>query len=59
MCEFKVFLDGKEVFEDVVHAKSNGGKVILNNILGEAKEFNNCLISEVDVVSERLVLSSK
>ncbi|MFH0897438.1 MAG: CooT family nickel-binding protein [Candidatus Bathyarchaeota archaeon] len=59
MCEFKVLFDGKEVFEDAVYAKSSGGKVILRNVLGETRAFENCQISEVNVNSERLILTSK
>ena len=59
MCEFKIFLKGEKVFEDVVYAKSDDGKVILKNVLGETREFKNCKISEVNVNSERLVLTSR
>lgn len=58
MCEFKVLLDGKEVFEDAVYAKSDDGKITLKNVLGETKEFSNCQIAEINVNSERLVLTS-
>jgi predicted RNA-binding protein len=58
MCEFKVMLNGEIVFEDVIYAKIEGKKVILKNILGILKEFENCLIAEVDVNAERLALSS-
>lgn len=57
MCEFTVILDGKEVFKDVVYAKMEGGKVILQDVLGESLQFGNCRITEVDVNSTRLVLS--
>lgn len=57
MCEFNVFLKGKMVFSDVIYAKIEGNRVILKNILGDLKEFHNCKINEVDVSSERLVLS--
>lgn len=58
MCEFKVTLDGKTIFEDVVYAKNEGGKVILKSVLGASKEVENCAIVEVDVSSERLALAS-
>lgn len=57
MCEFRVFLDGEEVFEDVVHVRSHGSKVVLRNILGESREVSDCRVVEVDVPSERLILS--
>ncbi len=56
MCEFKVFLNGEKVFEDVVYLASKDGKVTLKNILGEAKEFNGCQIAEVNVTSEKVIL---
>jgi predicted RNA-binding protein len=57
MCEFNVILNGKVEFRDVVYSKVNGGDVVVKNILGEAKEFKNCKIIEVDVPNTRLVLS--
>jgi predicted RNA-binding protein len=58
MCEFKVILDGKTVFKDVIYAKTESNKVIVKDVLGESKEFRNCRIIEVDVNSTRLVLST-
>ncbi|MEM3579012.1 MAG: CooT family nickel-binding protein [Candidatus Bathyarchaeia archaeon] len=57
MCEFKVILNGKEVWNDVVYAKTEGNKVILKDVAGESKEFKNCKIIEVDVNTTRLVLA--
>ncbi|MGB8779576.1 MAG: CooT family nickel-binding protein [Candidatus Bathyarchaeia archaeon] len=57
MCEFTVILDGKEVFKEVVYAKMEGGKVILQDVLGESLQFDNCRITEVNVNSTRLILS--
>lgn len=59
MCEFKVYLEGKKVFEDAVYAKSSGGKITMRNVLGETKEFENCQITEVNVTSEKLTLALK
>jgi predicted RNA-binding protein len=59
MCEFKVFLDGKEVFKDVVYAKVEDGKVTVRDIIGESREFRNCKIVEIDVNNTRLVLAPK
>jgi predicted RNA-binding protein len=58
MCEFKVILDGKTVFKDVVYAKKENDRIIVKDVLGKSKEFLNCKIVEVDVNSTRLVLSS-
>ena len=57
MCEFNVILNGETQFKDVIYAKIEGDNVIVKNILGEAKEFKNCKIVEVDVNYARLVLS--
>jgi predicted RNA-binding protein len=56
MCEFNVILNGKTQFKDVVYVKVEGNNVTVKNILGEAKEFKNCKITEVDVNATRLVL---
>jgi predicted RNA-binding protein len=58
MCEFKVILDGETLFKDVVYAKTENNNVTVKNILGEAKEFKNCKITEVDVNTTRLVLTA-
>jgi len=56
MCEFNVILNGKTEFRDVIYAKVEGDNVTVKNILGEAKEFKNCKIIDVDVPNTRLVL---
>jgi predicted RNA-binding protein len=58
MCEFTVFLDKSIVFRDAVYAKLEEGKLLLKDVLGASKTVENCKIVEVDVHSERLVLSS-
>jgi predicted RNA-binding protein len=58
MCEFNVILNGKTLFKDVVYAKTEGTSVTVKSILGEAKEFKNCKIMEVDVNATRLVLTA-
>ncbi len=58
MCEFNVILNGKTLFRDVVYAKTEGNNVVAKSVLGEAKEFKNCKIIEVDVNSTRLVLAA-
>tara|TARA_B100000315_G_C14272760_1_gene449421 strand:- start:224 stop:436 length:213 start_codon:yes stop_codon:yes gene_type:complete len=61
MCEFTVYLkkDNKEevVAEDILYAKNTEGKVVLKPILGNQVVIDNAIIIEVDVESERLVLS--
>lgn len=58
MCEFEVSLKEKTVFKDAVYAKADGNKVIVKDVLGTSKVFENCKITEVDVGSECMVLSS-
>jgi len=57
MCEFSVFFKGEAVFKDVVYAKVDGNRVILRDVLGVSKVLGDCKIVEIDVTSERLVLS--
>jgi len=58
MCEFRVLIQDKMVFKDAVYAKADGNKVTVKDVLGDSKVFKNCRIVEVDVNSERLVLST-
>ncbi len=58
MCEFNVIFNGKVEFKDVIYSKVDGDNVIVKNILGQAQEFKNCKITEVDVPNTRLVLAS-
>jgi len=58
MCEFDVLVKGKIVFKDAIYAKVDENKVILKDVLGVSKVFEDCKIVEIDVNSERLVLSS-
>jgi len=58
MCEFKVFLNGSNVMEDVVMAKSEGNVIVLIDVVGESREFKDVRIVEVNVPSTRLVLES-
>jgi len=56
MCEFNVILNGKVQFKDVIYAKTQGTTVIVRDVMGAGKEFENCKIAEVDVPNARLVL---
>ena len=58
MCEFNVILKGETLFKDVVYAKTEGNSVIVKNVLGEAREFKNCKITEVNVNTTRLILTA-
>ena len=46
------------MLKDVVYARSDGSKVTVRDVLGVSKIFEDCMIEEVDVKSERLVLVS-
>ena len=59
MCEFKVFLDGEKIMEDVIFAKVDGGKVSVIDVIGETKVFEGVDIVEVNVPSSRLVLKGR
>jgi predicted RNA-binding protein len=56
MCELKVLLQEKIVFNDAIYAKADNDKVTVRDVIGNSKTFENCKIVEVDVSSERLVL---
>jgi len=58
MCEFDLIVDGKIVIRDVIYAKTEDGKIIVRNVTGELREFQNYRIEEVDVNSTRLILSN-
>ena len=58
MCELNVILNGETMFKDVVYAKNEGNNVIVKNVLGETREFKNCKITEVNVNTTKLVLTS-
>ncbi len=57
MCELNVFVDGEILFKDAVYAKADGSKVIVKDVLGDSKEFENCKIVEVNINSVCLILS--
>jgi predicted RNA-binding protein len=58
MCEFNVIVNGKTQFKDVVYAKVEGSTVIVKNVLGQTREFKNCVITGVDVNSAELVVTA-
>ena len=57
MCELNVFVNGEILFKDAVYAEVDGSKVIVKDMLGESKEFENCKIVKVDINSVCLILS--
>ena len=59
MCEFKVILDGEEIFKEVIYVKVEDEKIFLRDVLGESNEVLDCRIREIDVTSNTLTLSRK
>ena len=59
MCEFKVFLKGEKVAEDVVYAMQEKGKVTLKDIIGRSLTIDDVEIQEVDVMLTSLLLVQK
>ena len=57
MCEFKVYLDGEKVAEDVIYARVEGRRVTVRDIMGKPTVLEGARILEVDVASTRMVLS--
>jgi predicted RNA-binding protein len=56
VCEFKVFMEGDQVAEDVIYARQEKGKVVLRDIVGKLQTFDGVEIIEVDVLSTSLLL---
>lgn len=57
MCEFKVYLDGEKVAEDIVYAKIEGSQVTIRDILGRPTLFEGTRLDELNVMTTRLLLS--
>jgi predicted RNA-binding protein len=58
MCELKVVIDQKLVFENAIYATTTGNSIVVKDIMGKSKEFKNHTITEVNITKEQLVLSS-
>ena len=59
MCELTAFLDKDIVYRYVVYAKIEEEDLVLKNALGVDKRMKGSRIVEVDMISKRIVLSSK
>ncbi|KXA92209.1 hypothetical protein AKJ65_07890 [candidate division MSBL1 archaeon SCGC-AAA259E19] len=60
MCEFDVIVDGEKVFEEAVYLRredKNG--FLMRDILGQEEKFDGVTIEEMDVSSEKLILSKR
>ena len=51
-------INGKTVFKDAVYAKSDGNRIIVKDILGDVKEFQNYKIIELNINTKQLILFS-
>ena len=58
MCEFKVYLDGEKVAEDIIYARIEGNKVTIRDILGRPTVFDDTRLDELNVMTTRLLLST-
>ncbi|MCW4052011.1 MAG: CooT family nickel-binding protein [Candidatus Bathyarchaeota archaeon] len=59
MCELTAFLDKEIVYRNVVYAKIEEQELVLKSALGADRRIKRCRIVEVDMISKRIVLSSK
>jgi predicted RNA-binding protein len=57
MCEFKVVLEEKTVFEDAIYIKDEGQRLFIRDILGQSKDFPGCHVVEISVEREELVIA--
>ena len=57
MCELKIIIEGKVVFENAVYAKDVGDRVVVKDILGKTMEFKSHGITEVNITTESLILA--
>lgn len=55
MCESKIVSKGETIFEDVVKLKVEGERLLVFDILGEAKEIKGKIL-EVDLLAHRIVV---
>jgi predicted RNA-binding protein len=58
MCEFTVYLNGEKVLEDVIFAIADDNDIIVRDIVGTSRRLNNARISEVNVLTTKLILSA-
>jgi predicted RNA-binding protein len=58
MCEFTVYLNGEKVLEDVIFVIADGKDIIVRDIVGTSRRLNNVRITEVNVLTTKLILST-
>lgn len=57
MCELKVVINNKQVFENAIYAKETGNSVVVKDIMGKTMEFKGHAITEVNIANEQLTLT--
>jgi predicted RNA-binding protein len=58
MCEFTVYINGEKVLEDVIFAIADGKDVVVRDIVGTSRRVNNARITEVNVLTTKIILST-
>jgi predicted RNA-binding protein len=58
MCEFTVSINGEKVLEDVIFAIADGKDVVVRDIVGTSRRVNNARITEVNVLTTKIILST-
>jgi predicted RNA-binding protein len=57
VCEFKVYLDGEKVAEDVIYVRVEGRRVTVRDIMGKPTVLDGARIVEIDVATTRMTLT--
>jgi predicted RNA-binding protein len=57
MCELKVIINQKMVFENAIYAKTIETNIFVKDVLGNSKIFKNHSITEVNVPKEQMILT--
>jgi predicted RNA-binding protein len=57
MCELKVVVNEKQVFENAIYAKASGTEVVVKDVFGKTMEFKNHKIFEINITKEQLTLA--
>jgi predicted RNA-binding protein len=57
MCELKVIVNQKTVFENAIYAKTTETDVLVKDVLGNSKTFKNHTITEVNIPKTQLTLT--
>ena len=58
MCELKVILNGKMVFNEAIYAKQENDQVIVKDVLGFTRGFIKSTILEINIGTKTLTLKN-